>query len=847
MKKLSLNTDWEMRHAEIGTATLGDLSGRPALPCAVPGAVQLPFVRAGLLGEPLEKDNMEKFRFVEEQDFWHSLTFEVSEDFIGDRVELIFEGVDVNADYYLNGTHIGHSENAFYPAVFDVTDGLSAGENTLTVRVNEGVRAAREAGKDLTYAKYSWNMEEPYRTYLRKPQFCYGWDWARRLSTCGIYKPVWLKSYEKAYFEDVYVKSTPRENSAVLEVECPVRVLRDGDYTVRCTVFTDARYEERRAVATASGAAAGTLTFTLSSPRLWWCAGSGEPYLYEVTTELLDKAGRVLDSATKRHGVRSLSLEQKPVGTAGDRTFTFILNGRPIYAKGANWVPVDQIIGRISEERYETLIANAVDMNMNMFRVWGGGFYESDAFLDGCDRAGMLVWHDFMFACGYYPDFDEDFVESVRREAEYQVRHKRGHACFVGWSGNNENYSMYEGHAKNLPEKFPFYGRHIYEDVLPPICAAFDPDRPYRVSSPFGGDCADDIREGDQHFWGTYHDFHELYGDFFRIADSKASFVSEFGMIAPMNLESLQKCCGADEAYPQSEKWRFHSNTGDNFETILSRYFGAEKPCESYDTARYILMGQAVQAEVIRYAFEKYRSEKFLCSGTLFWMYSDCFPTSGWCFVDYYFNKKPLYYYTKRAFAPFGVVLKGYNANSLAGMRDYAAHYEKNGAAVTVTLVNDTFCAETLDCTVQVMTLRGEQLRTVRFSAEVPENGILDAMVLDLSAEIASHGAERLAVVCTACRGGAAVAQNRLFPAPFGKLRLEKPEVRCKKTQTADGLVLEVTADAYVWLCHLPHEAGVSYDNNDFDLVPGEPVFVRVTGTDAARYSFSCLTMNDCL
>lgn len=209
-------------------------------------------------------------------------------------------------------------------------------------------------------------------------------------------------------------------------------------------------------------------------------------------------------------------------------------------------------------------------------------------------------------------------------------------------------------------------------------------------------------------------------------------------MIAPMNLESLKKCCDEDQWYPQSEQWKFHSNIGDNFEQELTRYFGVDEPCKNVPLDQYILMGQTIQAEVIRYAFEKYRSEKYLCSGTLFWMYSDCYPTSGWCFVDYYYNKKPLYYYTKRAFAPVSIFFNGYNPNTL---KEYRETYEQNGDTVTLTL----------------------------------------------------------------------------------------------------------TADRYVWLCHLPHDEGIFFDNNDFDLVPGEPVQVTVSGSAAKDYRFRCLTMNDCL
>ena len=848
MKQICLK-DWQLAYCDIGAWQPEDAAAQPTIPCAVPGAVHLALLQAGIIDEPLEKLNMERCRFVEDKDFWHTVTFTPGPDFRGERVLLTFEGVDVNADYYLNGRHLGHSENAFYPAEFDVTGLLLDGENTLTVRVNEGVAAERAKGKSLDFMELSWNKDEPYRGYLRKPQFCYGWDWARRLTTCGIYKPVYLRSYDKAHFADVYVHSHVADGTAEVEVDCPVEFFGDAACTVRCTVTTDAAFEAERTVAAVTAPAGdGKLAFTIENPQLWWCNGYGNPYLYTVKLELLDASGAVLDTAVRRHGVRTLTLRQAPIGDRGDKTFTFVLNGTPVFAKGANWVPVDQIIGRITAERYEFLIRCALDMNMNMFRVWGGGFYESDTFMDLCDRLGMLVWHDFMFACSYYPDFDAEFVENVRREAVYQVKNKRGHACFIGWSGNNENYSMYEGHIKNVEKPFPFYSKKIYEEVLAPICAAYDPERPFRLSSPWGGDCADDIREGDQHFWGTYHDFHELYGDFFRIAESKASFVSEFGMIAPLNLESLKKCCDADQLYPQSEQWRFHSNTGDNFEKILSQYFDVVEPCKTIPLEQYILMGQAIQAEVIRSAFDKYRSEKFLCSGALFWMYSDCYPTSGWCFVDYYGNKKPLYYYTKRAFAPVGIFFSGYNPNALQGMREYRAHYTQNGAALRIALTSDLTRSVSLDCTVRVMTLAGKTLLSETFAADLPENSAKpDAYTVDVTPCLADCDPCDLVVLCTASLDGEIMAENRCFLAPFKDLHLEKTPVHCEAAPCGDAVTLTLTADRYVWLCHLPHDEGVFFDNNDFDLVPGTPVRVTVSGPAAKDYKFRCLTMNDCL
>lgn len=847
MKKISLNKEWRISTCNIGEWKIEDLNGKETIGCKVPGAVHLALMDAGIIADPMKELNMQECRFIEEKDFWHRISFEVEKDFCQDLVILTFEGVDVNADYYLNNEYLGSSCNAFCPAEFDITGRLKAGTNTLTVRVNEGIQAVKDQGKSIDYMKYSWNQQEPWRTYVRKPQFCYGWDWARRLSTCGIYKPVYIKSYEKACFEDCYISSTLKEDgSATIQIHSSVKELEQGNYKIRYIIYTDEAYEKKKVVASGEAEIDKSLSISLEDPKLWWCNGYGEQYLYQVELELVDVCGQTLDTCSKKHGIRSLSIVQKPIGELGDKTFTFTLNGKPIYAKGANWVPVDQIIGRITPERYETLIRCAVDMNMNMFRIWGGGFYEGDAFFDLCDRLGILVWHDFMFACGYYPDFDEEFLENVRKEAVYQVKDKRGRTCFAGWTGNNENYSMYEGHQKYVEEKFPFYGQKIYEGILAPVCAELDPDREFRLSSPYGGDCADDIKEGDQHFWGIYHESHEQFRDFFRIADSKASFVSEFGMIAPMNLESLKKCCAEEQCFPQSEQWKFHSNEGDNFESLLTQYFGVEKPSKELPVDQYILMGQAIQAEVIRYAFEKYRSEKFLCSGTLFWMYSDCYPTSGWCFVDYYYNKKPLYYYTKRAFAPVSIFFRAYQPNTNQGMKEYETHYRDGEAKVEITLTSDILKDTELDCTVRVMKLDGQELERREIHTAIPENSSVNLCSLNLNDYAEKVDIHDLVVLCTVQEEGKTVAQNRYFPVPFGKLNLEDAKISCEKVILEDCVELTLTSDSYVWLCHLPHEEGVSFDNNDLDLVPGQPVTVKVYGADH-QYQFRCLTMNDCL
>ncbi len=840
MEMTSLNKAWDMSYCDYGAWDINTFDRTQSIKCPVPGAVHMGLKDAGIISEPLEGMNMLDCAFVEEKDFWYTTSFDMNADSIGERVILYFDGVDVNADYYLNGKHIGSSDNAFLAHEFDVTSVITAGTNELTVRVNEGLKPVKAKSVNMDYMEFSWNQEEIYRTYIRKPQFCYGWDWAKRLSTCGIYKGVYIKSYKGAYWGNPHItcEYDANEKKADINITADINVIKPGAYKIAYKITTDTRYEAERVVA--AGETAYNLAVTIQNPRLWWCNGFGEQYLYNISLDIIDQDGNVLDTRTYDYGIRTLYIEQKPIGTDGDKTFTFILNGENVYAKGGNWVPVDQVIGRITRERYETLIQCAVDMNMNMFRVWGGGFYESDDFFDLCDRYGILVWHDFMFACGYYPDYDEDFVENVRKEADYQVKHKRNRTSFVGWSGNNENYSMYEGHKKHIEKKFPFYGQRIYEEVLASACANLDPQREYRLSSPFGGSDPDDKREGDQHFWYVYQPNTGMQYDFFRISDMKSSFLSEFGVIAPMNLETLVRCCDQDERYPQSKQWLFHSNTGDNFNMVLNKYFGIEEPDKNLSVEQYILMGQAIQAEVIKQAFEKFRSEKYLCSGTLFWMYSDCFPTSGWCFVDYYYNKKPLYYHTKKAFAPIGLYFKGFNPNTDEGMKSYGT----GSGSIEVFVLNDRLDIVPLDLRLEIMDLSGNVIDTLCTQTTVPKNASVSVMNIDTSAYMSKHNPEDIVFVCTVFENGIEVAQNRYFAAPYGKLALKKANITCEAVQCDGYTQLSISADAYVWMCHLP---GTGFDNNDFDIIPGKTVEVKLYGVNVEDYNFSCLSMNDCI
>lgn len=851
MNKYLLNGDWDLCYCNIGEYNYSEaarcLNSGSSFLCLVPGSVHSGLINAEVIEEPLIKMNAKACKFIEDKDFWYRKDFDINHDFIKDKTILCFDGVDLDADIYFNGSKIGHHENAFLKAEFDVTDRIISGKNTVIVRVNEGLAGVKS--KTVDYMEYSWNQEERYRTWLRKPQFCYGWDWAVRLSTCGIFKSVYLNSFETAYIEDVYITDKIASDLKQAEFKIAPYVIKVGGQlnglTLLYRVYSDDNFLQEDCIYEIKTKDLDLpQVISLENPKLWWPNGYGDQHLYGVELVLTDQSEKILDSRRIYRGLRQLSIVQTPLDNEGNKTFTFQLNGCKIFAKGANWVPVDQLAGRVTIEKYESLIKSAVDMNMNMFRVWGGGYYESDEFFNLCDKYGILVWHDFMFACGYYPEFDEEFIENVRREAEYQVKRLRNCTCFVGWSGNNENYSMFDSLQKNIDSNAVFYGKKIYEQVLPEICESLDHEREYRHSSPFGGDFPDSVKEGDQHLWAYNQIGNEKYMDLFAYTETRCKFLSEFGVLGPMNLESLKKCVDEDQLYPYSEQWLFHSNNGDYFDTMIERYFGIATASRYIAIERYILMGQAIQAECLRYIFQEYRARKFECSGVLLWMYSDCYPTSGWTFVDYYLNKKPLYYYTRRAFSPLGITFRGCQPNSNQFMNTYTSYYKNGPGTVEVVLTNDRLTKCNVKGEITVMTLDGEKLMEHSEQWALESNSVKTVSTMNLSDTVERYGVENLVLICSVTDKDEYVTENRFFLAPFEKLLLRKEQVVTGVFEKDNYLELKLKAASFVWMLHLNHQENVIYDDNDFDLFPSQEKTVKVYGISIADFKPQFLSLN---
>lgn len=839
---LSLSGQWELSWLEIGQGKieLSDLlfAGEKCVSCPVPGDIHMALTDAGVIQDPLLDRNSFQCKWLEQQEFWYRKKFTVAEDFLQDKTQITFEGLDTTADIWLNGSLIGSHNNAFIEKTVDISDCVKPGENVLVVRIDDGVNAVKD--KPLDLMKHSWNAEQPYRAWMRKPQFVYGWDWTIWLPTCGIWKDVTIQSYCKAAIGNVNVQNRFAEEKVTLKTAVEAEFLQPGAYTLKCEVSGDKRFGSDAVVAGVSksigideaGKGTFALEVTLDNPRLWWPNGSGDPYLYTVEVYIEDEAGNAVQRVQKRHGVRTVCIREDVLDEKS-KSFTFTVNGQRIFCKGANHVPADCLPGRITDEKIRGLLKAAAEGNMNMIRVWGGGVYESECFMDTCDELGLMVWHDFMFACAYYPDHDPYFYEEIRREATAAIRRLRSHSSLVGWSGNNEIQEMYTSVRQWNPDH-PWYGGRIYEELLPSLVEELCPDRIYRQSSPFGGDEPTSYDEGDQHTWHfTHRPGWEHYLDLWRFTDFDFKFLSEFGIIGAMNLDSAKKCIREEALNPKSPEWLHHTNTSSNHQllnTFVDVYFGLDSVRDLQD---YTLKSQVIQAEIMRHIYDELRSRKFRCSGVLLWTLSDSYGIHNWSVIDYYLSRRPVYYYLKRSMAEVNVSFMGYEVQSFDGMAGYREYWQGQPEPIEILVTSDAFTEKQLRLEYEVMTFNGAVLKRGAVTDTVSANTVKKFAEVDVS-DVTEFTPEETVLYAQVWEGDNLLSENHYFFAPYGKLNLKKAKVTCKVEKIAeDKAQLTLTCDTFVWMLHMDDPVGSICSDNDFVLLPGRPKTVTLTGADS--------------
>ena len=633
MKRTELTEGW--------TLSAVDATGRAAelpasVPATVPGTVHTDLLAAGLIADPYLDLNELADQWIGHTAWLYRTTIDGSAA-SGDRSALVFEGLDTIATVTLNGEELGRTYNQHRTYRFDVTDRLHAGANELEVRFDSAWDYAEKMQDDRPLP----NAYPTASNFIRKMACNFGWDWGPQLVTAGIWKAVRLESWSAARLAEVRPQITVDGSTGTVHIEALTEAT-DAAAPLSLTVASG----DHRVVTSVEGGRA-TVDLTVDDVELWWPNGLGEQPLYDLTVTLGDD----LDSWTRRVGFRTIELDTSE-DESGSR-FTFIVNGIPLFVRGANWIPDDCFPSRVTRERYRERIGQAVDANINLLRVWGGGIFERDEFYDTCDELGVLTWQDFLFACAAYPE-EEPFRSEVEAEARDNVVRISGHPSLALWNGNNENIWGWFDWGWQEPLGDRTWGLGYYTELLPSIVAELDPATPYWPGSPYSGSMefdANELSRGNSHLWDVWNRL-----DYATYATYEPRFVSEFGFQGPPTWSTLERSLHEKPLTPESVGMLLHQKADDG-NGKLARGLASHLPLpEGIEQWHYLT--QLNQARAVEFGISRFRSQRPHCMGTIVWQLNDCWPVTSWAAVDGYGRRKPLWHALKRAYAPRFVTIQ---------------------------------------------------------------------------------------------------------------------------------------------------------------------------------------------
>ncbi|HYE07861.1 MAG TPA: hypothetical protein VEL07_20255 [Planctomycetota bacterium] len=779
----------------------------------VPGEVHLDAWRAGLIADPYVGTNALAARWVEECEWSYRRFIDVPAAACAGRAWLRFECLDLVARINLNGVEIATHANSFLPCRIDVTGKLKPGPNLLVVHLESGLYDA--ADKSASAYGASPAMKLSKRHWLRKVQSQAGWDWSPRLYNIGIQGPVRLEwTADAARLDRLVPLATISDDQRTGRLKARVFVEGLGTEAVAARVRVElpaSRQSREIDIQAKPGLHAYEVELSVAGPRLWWPVGHGAQPL-EAVVATLSVAGAEIGRDQRRIGWRSIAIDQSP-HPEGGRHFIVVINGRRIFCKGGNFVPADIIRAAIDRKRYEALVDRALEANFNLLRVWGGGLYESDDFYDLCDERGILVWQEFIFACGRYPGNDERFYASVRDEATHQIRRLASHASLFAWCGNNENewgYWEWGFHANG--QAMPCH--QLYHHLFPRLLGEEDPTRWYQPSSPWSPDHLRPNRDdvGDQHPWSV--GFAET--DFRKYRAMTCRFPNEGGFLGPVSLPTTRDCLPDGQRRVHSWAWQAHDNSIASWhahptptDAIPEQWLGRRLADMTLEDSIYWL--GLVQGEALREYCENFRRRMFSSAAAVFWMYNDCWAaTRSWTIVDHGLRRTPAFHPVRRALAPI----------ALAVVAD--------GAEIVVYGMNDTREAVAADLRCGVCRLAGgwpvdRRTRvTLAANASTALARFPAAEWTDVNASLACAMLEH---------DGRTIARARLVQ-PFFK-ELAWPAAR-PRVELKDGIAT-FTSDTFAWGVCIDLDGEAVIADNFFDLWPGVPYAIPWHDAQAPR------------
>lgn len=787
----------------------------------VPGTVHQDLLDHGRLPDPFYGMNEQKVQWVEKEDWLYRTVFTVTADQLkSDAAWLTFEGLDTYADVYLNGSLLLKADNMFVGHKLAVKDVLREGENRLMIRFRSPVEetAPQWDTDGFNYPADNDHSEKRMSVYTRKAPYSYGWDWGIRLATSGIWRPVKLTFCNGAAIDDFFVRQ-----QEVTEQVAKV------DNQLEINNVTSTPKEAQVKVVYAYGEQADTLTRTvvlqpgknslsmpawIEKPHLWMPNGWGDPALYTFTATV-SVDGKEVASREEAIGLRSIRVVMED--DKDGKSFYFEVNGKPMFAKGSNYIPGDALLPNMTGERYARLFEDIRAANMNMVRVWGGGIYEDDRFYEEADRNGILVWQDFIFACTTYPH-DPTFLKRVSEEAVYNMRRLRNHASLAMWCGNNEIYEgmRYWGWKdkyspvvwKEMTEGYDV----LFRQLLPELVEANDPGRFYMHGSPYEANWGrpESWKIADSHNWGTW------YGQkpFESLDTEIPRFMSEYGFQAFPEMKTIRMFASPEDYELESPVMNAHQKASiGNFliKKTMALYYKVPEKFEDLIYAGLILQGQGM-----RHGIEAHRRHRPYCMGSLPWQLNDSWPVVSWSSIDYYGNWKAMHYQIRRAFAPVLV------------------DAIKEGNNLSYYIMSDRLTDEELTLNLELMDFNGKVYRKQKVDGLLPAN--TSKLFYQEPVEQALAGRDSattfMHMVVKSKKGEVLSDEIYYFAHPKDQFLPKTPlhwQVKqkkgyCEVTVKADKLARDIFIEVPV--------QGVRFSDNFFDLLPGQKKKVIITSPD---------------
>ena len=801
MRQLSLTTaGWQFRDATKRT---------PWRAASVPGCVHNDLRSQGLIPDPFWANNEASLQWIEERDWEYRAHFTVpSELREEEHVELVADGLDTVATILLNGQEVARTENMFIGYSWEVKPMLRRGKNELVVRFGSAMNYIRN--QRLGHKPRELNDPIGRCTVIRKQQCQFGWDWGPRFVTAGIWRDIRLEAWTANRLKNLRVTQDHRANGVVELALVPELEQPDEAATCRWRLTLGS-------IVVQEGQGR---TIVIENPQLWWPSGQGEQPLYRLEVELDLKDGSSIGHWTHRLGLRTVQLDRH--ADSWGETFQFVINGRPVFAKGSNWIPANSFVADLKRADYERDLTSAVKAHMNMVRVWGGGIYESEDFYDICDELGLLVWQDFMFACTRYPA-DSTFVASVREEAKFQVQRLRHRACLALWCGNNEVFGCNAAELTHSPDEMADYEK-VFHDALPAVVAEHDGVTAYWPSSPWRGDrdTSNEAgeRRGDTHYWDVWHGRHPVK-DYEKHA---FRFVSEFGMQSFSSAETQATFSPSEDTNVFGPTMKAHQKNRGGNQVILD--YVSRRYRFPRDQNALIYLSQLNQANCMQTGVEHWRRNMPRCMGALYWQLNDCWPVSSWSSLEFTGRWKALHHVARRFFAPALVCahVPGEETETIGNYRQTTVR------EVHLYTVCDAPVARPGLMRWDLFHLDGRLLRHGQMKVSLRPRESVKQKTLDLKVPLAAHGHDSLYLRIALDVDGRTVSEDTIFLAPPRYLAL--PKARTSVTvemlsPTRAKLAFTSPVLQHRFAFDLP---GISHRSGDnfFELYPNEAKTIEV-------------------